>query len=439
MKELSEQLKKELVQIIKEDYIYCTISSECNVNNLKQDWLDLFKCAKWKLPDNSGKDSKNIRFIKNLELLQPSISAKCETSLLGVHGIVYSNRDEEITERFDHYKYENMSKQKSDFDYKIKEGNLEKVFDYDISDQICLSDVVFSVSTVTDKEIPDCPECDGKGLILCPECNGTGRKSCESCNGRGWILCENCDGLGEIRYIAGNYANGEERKKTKTCPICDGQGKLKCKDCDGSGMNTCEECDGNGKITCSRCHGSGKMVNGPVMQTVKYFKDKYFFERGLNLYVFTDDNSDERFEFKKKAVGQNNREAKSIVIRHDFQVTDTWLYSLKVSQLYQAPSKIIVDNRERFVNEMLDLWSDGKFLYNSIKNTIFSQEDDIVCVLENYYVTSPITVISVKYTDLMGSESSLEFYVWENLLWCDCYEELGFGKSLLLKIKKAIS
>lgn len=437
MKELSEQLKKELVQIIKKDHIYSTISSECNVNNLKQDWLDLFKRAKWK--SNYG-NSKNIRLIKNLELLQPSIYAKCETSLLGVHGIVYSNRDEEITEIFDHYKYENMSEQKSDFDYKINEGNLERVFDYDSSDQICLSDVVFSVSTVTDKKIPDCPECDGKGLILCPECNGTGRKSCESCNGRGWILCENCDGLGEIRYIAGNYANGEERKKTKTCPICDGKGKLKCKDCDGSGMNTCEECDGNGKITCSRCHGTGKMVNGPVMQTVKYFKDKYFFEKGLHLYVFTDDNSDsKRFEFKKKAIEKNKREATCIVSQLNFEVADTWLYSLQISQLYQAPGKIIVDNREHFDNEMLDIGSDGKFLYNSIKNEIFPQGDDIVCVLENYYATSPITVISVKYTDLMGSESNLEFYVWENLLWCDCYVELSFGKLLLLKIKKALS
>lgn len=98
-------------------------------------------------------------------------------------------------------------------------------------------------------------------------------------------MCEKCEGIGEIQYEAGNYANGDPRIKTKACPICGGQGKLKCNDCNGEGEMTCKKCNGEGKVTCMKCHGNGKPVSGSVMQIVKSFEDRCYFQKGVSLVM----------------------------------------------------------------------------------------------------------------------------------------------------------
>lgn len=459
MRELIKELKEALLGYVKGSYIYGIISPQrVNENNSKYDWIELLKSVKWKETNYDDKtinaNNKKVRFIKNLELLPYSISAKRPTPLLSVCGIVFSDRSEVKKKILDHYEYDNMSKQKSEFDYYINIDNLDKVF-YDSSNRLMetyrkLDDtfnIVFSVSTVTDKNIPDCPECNGNGHNHCPECDSTGKIVCEHCSGNGFLLCENCEGVGEIQYNAGNYANGEPRIKTKICPICEGKGKIYCNNCNGKGEKNCKKCHGEGEVICEKCHGSGKKVNGPIMREVQYFEDHYYFEKEVLLNVVTDNNPDsEKFEFKKKIKNNEKRKVEGILSMIDFNVTEEWLHSLQVSQLYQAPGKIIIDNKKQIGDELFALGDEYKILYDNIQEKILhiekehSKEDvNTVCVLEKHFTISPITVISVHYTDFDGSRSEIEFYVWENLIWCDCYEELIFWKLLSLKIKKVIS
>lgn len=261
MRELIKELKEALLGYVKGSYIYGIISPQrVNENNSKYDWIELLKSVKWKETNYDDKtinaNNKKVRFIKNLELLPYSISAKRPTPLLSVCGIVFSDRSEVKKKILDHYEYDNMSKQKSEFDYYINIDNLDKVF-YDSSNRLMetyrkLDDtfnIVFSVSTVTDKNIPDCPECNGNGHNHCPECDSTGKIVCEHCSGNGFLLCENCEGVGEIQYNAGNYANGEPRIKTKICPICEGKGKIYCNNCNGKGEKNCKKCHGEGEVT----------------------------------------------------------------------------------------------------------------------------------------------------------------------------------------------
>lgn len=459
MKELTKELKKDLFNIIKKSFLYGIISPlRVNENKSEYDWIELLKNVQWKESNYESKtknaNNKKVRFIKNLDLLPYSMSAKRATPLLSVCGIIFSDRSNVKTKTLDHYVYDNMSKQKSEFDYYINIDNLDKVFD-DASNSIMefsrkqddTFNIVFSVSTVTDKNIPDCPECNGNGHNHCPDCDSTGKITCEHCNGNGYFLCENCEGVGEIQYNAGNYANGEPRIKTKTCPICEGKGKIYCSNCNGKGEITCKKCHGEGEVICEKCHGSGKKVNGPIMQNIKYFEDHYYFEKEVLLNAVTDSNpNSEKFEFKKKTKNNVGKKVENILSFFDFDITEEWLHPLQISQLYQAPGKIIIDNRSQIEKELSTLGDEYKILYDNIQKQIGHIEKEhskgdinTVCILEKHFTISPITIISVRYTDFNGNENEIEFYAWENLLWCDCYEELSFGKLLLLKIKKAIS
>lgn len=392
MTELTAELKEELISTIKHLSIHAKIpSSKVNENKSESDWIKLLKSLKWKCVDYDGKiknaNSENTRFIKNMELIPHfSISAKRTTALVSILGVVLSDRSNEETKDLNHYEYDAMSKQKSDFDYYINEENLDKVFE-DYSNEYMER---------LRKE-------DGSFNIIFSVSNSNGTEE---------FLCENCNGVGEIEYNAGNYANGEPRIKTKTCPVCGGKG-----------------------------------IISSVRQTVKSFEDHYDFYKEILLNVISDkSHDDEKFEFKKKSNEKRKAETVRSFDSGDGYLTEKWLHTLQISRLYQAPNKIIIDNKSQIENELLALGDDYKVLYNGVQNEIRhmtkgdSKGDiNIVCVLERHFTISPITVIHVKYTDSYNNDLETKFYAWENLLWCENCDELSFGKLLLLKIKKAIS
>lgn len=422
MNKLPKELKTEIISNIKNSFIYSTISVQ-KENNSEHDWVELLKGAEWKETDYEGNtrsvNTKKSRFIKNLKLLSRSVSVKQDPFLLGIYGVVISDRSNRVKKVLNQSVYNDTSKDPSEFDYVINEKNLEQVLLDGSKKSRGL--VTFSVSTFSGDNIPDCPECKGSGQIFCSECKGKGKIRCKKCEGRGWVLCEKCEGIGEIQYKAGNYANGDPRIKTKACPICGGQGKLKCNDCNGEGEMTCKKCNGEGKVTCMKCHGNGKPVSGSVMQIVKSFEDKYYFQKGVSLVMKS---------------SRENKVIKPFFLKKIF--SHKWL---QISQMYKAPGKIITDNKAQIANEVFLSGDEYHSLYKAVQNDIksLSKKQNTVCVLENYFILSPITVISMQYTDLDGTNSEIVFYVWENFLWCDCYEELSFGKLLLLKIKKALS
>ena len=313
-----------------------------------------------------------------------SISSKRTTALVSILGVVSSDRSNVETKDLNHYEYDVMSKQKSDFDYYINEENLDKVLDDSSNEWMERSrkengsfNIVFSVS---------------------------------NSNGTEDFLCENCNGVGEIEYNAGNYASGELRIKTKTCPVCGGKGKI-----------------------------------SSVRQTVKSFEDHYDSDKKILLSVIVDKSpSEEKFEFKKKS--NEKRKVETAFSDDTCDGTEEWLRALQISQLYQAPNKIIIDNKKQIENELFAMGDDYKLLYNAVQDEIRYMENgnskrdiNTVCVLERHFTISPITVIHVKYTDLEKNDREIDFYVWENFLWCSIYDELSFGKLLLLKIKKVIS
>lgn len=58
---------------------------------------------------------------------------------------------------------------------------------------------------------------------------------CKTCNGSGYEPCEKCNGSGREEYIAGHFANGNEKIKVGNCSFCHGSGKIKCPSCKGKG------------------------------------------------------------------------------------------------------------------------------------------------------------------------------------------------------------
>lgn len=424
MNELTKELKDIIIREIKRRYFHCIVlPSDIDKANSKSQWIRLLRNLKWEKDSNTN--SKQIRFLNNLNLFQCSISVKYEPTLLGIYGIVFSDRYNIVTRELNHKAYDNMSKYPSDFDYVINEGNLEKALSELSMEPKCFLPgkclIDFSVSTLTGDKIPDCSECKGEGECFCPICKGKGKVRCRDCKGRGWLMCEKCGGIGEIQYEAGNYANGELRIKTKACPICEGQGKLKCNNCNGEGEVACKECNGKGKLTCRKCHGSGKKVNSSVIQTIKSFEDRYYFQKGMSFVIKSNDvNNASRF----------------------FPIIKSFSHKyLRISRMYQASGQIIIDNKAQIANEVFSSGDELLPLYDAIQKDIETlwRKRKAVCVLENYFTTLPITIISMQYSDLDGGNNAIEFYVWENLIWCNCSEELSFWKLLSLKIKKVIS
>lgn len=441
MNELTKELKETLIKEIKNSFIYGIIPPQkVKKNYSEHDWIELLKSAKWKETNYEGihkhANIAKVRFIKNLDLFSHTIAGKQATPLLGIYGIIFSDRNNIITKIFENKTYDEMSKDPYDFDYVINEENLEKALSNLTMRPKCLSVnkcfINFSASTFTGDKIPDCPECKGRGKCHCTICKGEGEIICEDCKGKGWLICEKCEGIGEIQYEAGNYSNGELRIKTKTCPICEGKGKLKCDNCNGKGKIACEKCNGKGEVTCRRCHGSGKTVNSPVMQTIKSFEDRYFFLKNMSFVSKSNDENEVRklFYFTND---ENELKTSFYFIPNKY---------LQMSQLYQSANKILIDNKTQIANEVFSLGGEYHSMYKAIQKDIKELwgKQKAVCLLENYFTTSPITIISAQYADSDGCNHQIEFYAWDNLLWCDDFiNELSFWKLLLLKIKKTIS
>lgn len=106
---------------------------------------------------------------------------------------------------------------------------------------------------------------------LCPSCLGVGFARCGSCQGGKFGLpakvkveCSDCDGsgrkshfhhMGTIHGGAGARNRDLGWQGTKTCPKCDGTGKVEV-----DKATYCKECGGTGATRCTVCQGSGKQV-----------------------------------------------------------------------------------------------------------------------------------------------------------------------------------
>ena len=222
MQKLSDDLKKNLKDSIQHKAsAYAFLPKGVKVDNTDSAyWIGILKKMRWKcygfkyFGDENKPQSvqtKQARFLKNIDLFATNVSVRVEKKpLMAVYAQVTCDRSEENEETTEGYKYENMQKRKEDFPYNVDRTWLKNNMDYlSMNNLMHDNPIIYSVSTIAGKNIPACKHCDGSGKMICEDCNGTG-----------WIICEACQGIGEMQYEAGNYANGEVKIKSKTCPHC---------------------------------------------------------------------------------------------------------------------------------------------------------------------------------------------------------------------------
>ena len=418
MQQLTDKIKKELKDCIRYTFSHGLIKPETDSNSMSEaDWIDLLKAIQWKHYDGEkfkAIPAKCSRFLKNLDLFADNISVCIEQKpLLVVYVKVMCYRGTEREERIAGYRYEELKKGKDEFPYLVNRSNLSEQlggegWNYLTNENRKLGRCVYSVSTI-----------DGNKIPSCNRCKGTGKVACESCDGNGWQICEACGGVGEIQYEAGNYSSGEVRIKTKPCTYCDGRGKRICPDCKGESENVCPV-----------CHGSGKMTDEGCMQIVKSFEDQYHLDGEIQILVS-----------EKKKAGRwsdETADAKNVAkIVYEERATPDYLTSLQVSRMYSAPGQLTEDNRTAIENDIL-AWDGevGRVFYDSVQKSIGDDCNDTVCVVENYYPLSPITVITVYPHGDEDENYGLEIYAWENLLWCnDDIPEVSLLQLILKRIK----
>jgi hypothetical protein len=79
------------------------------------------------------------------------------------------------------------------------------------------------------KQLVNCSNCYGKGILMCGKCGGNGMTKCDNCY------------TGTITDVV----NGGR----KTCYICNGTMRINCKDCNGKGnQGRCPRCGGRGQV-----------------------------------------------------------------------------------------------------------------------------------------------------------------------------------------------
>ena len=418
MQQLKDQLKSYLKDSIQSSAsAYAILPMGINTDNPNNnDWINVLETAKWKCTNMDGKshslEIKKKRFLRNIGLFAVNVSIQMiKKPLMAVYAQVTCDRDKEFEETIEGCKYENMQKRKEDFPYNVDrtwlKKNLGSLSLYNLENG---KPIIYSVSTIAGEDIPACKHCHGLGKIACEDCNGTG-----------WIICEVCQGTGEMQYEAGNYANGEMRIKSKTCSHCNGEGKIPC-----------SNCKGQGEITCSVCHGSGKMSNENCVQKVKSFKNQFSWEGSVEILI-------PRKQEECKWEDEENLYYGDYIFNPIECEPDNWLSTLQISKLYSSPGHLTEDNSEKIKQDVLANGDEYTgVLFDSFQDEIKVNSNSTVCVIENYYSFPPVILISVHYNN-GGYDSDIEFYVWDNLVWCNSYEELSLLQLLQKQLKRKIN
>lgn len=393
----------------------CEITGFVDKSEKDEDyWLDVLRHGKWRRmwdgKPESLQSGDSLR-LKNLDLYVTSVTVNSSAAMVAVDKIVACDRSEEHEEIINECKYPDGDKAKSDFPFMATEDNLTDFLD--IYDRRKYGSTVYSVSTLGGSDIPTCNICHGRGHL-----------TCETCGGQGSIVCEACHGLGEIEYNAGNYANGEPRIKSKACPNCGGTGRLTCPDCHGEGTRVCRRCD-----------GSGKVATGSCVQRVKSFDDIYYTNTNLRLLINTANSGNNGYG------GNAGNNIDSVFGTDNVlgYIAPEWFAPLWISKMYTHPGKLTKDNSEAIRTEAA---ADGN-MDAYLKEALEWLEEDVeqaggsqstVCLLENYFQTSPIVEI------IVGQEGDYDmtFYVWEDIIWCDQIWEVNKWDVLFRRIKSKL-
>lgn len=393
----------------------CEITGFVDKSEKDEDyWLDVLRHGKWrrmwdgKLESLQSGDSLRL---KNLDLYVTSVTVNPSAAMVAVNKIVACDRSEEHEEIINECKYPDGDKAKSDFPFMATEDNLTDFLD--IYDRRKYGSTVYSVSTLGGSDIPTCNICHGRGHL-----------TCETCGGQGSIVCEACHGLGEIEYNAGNYANGEPRIKSKACPNCGGTGRLTCPDCHGEGTRVCRRCD-----------GSGKVATGSCVQRVKSFDDIYYTH--TNLWLFIKSVNSEYNGYRGNT--GNNIDSVFGTDNVSGYIAPEWFAPLRISKMYTHPGKLTKDNSEAIRTEAAADGSMDAYLKEAIKRLKSDVEQaggsqSTVCLLENYFQTSPIVEI------IVGQEGDYDmtFYVWEDIIWCGQIWDVNKWDVLFRRIKSKL-
>lgn len=181
-------------------------------NNISE-WLDVIsKNGKWIDSYNEGLDAGQKRFLDKIKVLGNNF--KLESGYLGLSTFcnIMIDREKITTETIDGIEFDDMKKDRYDFDYQVTEDNIQEVI-HDINGY----DELIPFSVITKSNADNAPKC-------------------ECCNGKKFFKCDDCDGTGRKTYSEGNFANGEEKIKTGQCGNCLGTGKIECDECHGTGV-----------------------------------------------------------------------------------------------------------------------------------------------------------------------------------------------------------
>lgn len=213
---------------------------------------------------------------------------------------------------------------------------------------------------------------------------------CGNCNGSGLVKCERCggSGLGE-QYVAGNYASGEERIETGTCPDCHGRGEV-----------TCHYCNGEGRLSVFAREYS---LISSVSETVYYEIDAYYWNP-WNLWNYP-------FSYHLSDYAKPNP-SRSPYARMSWNIANTVIKELKecVSLRNKNRNTIETDSRQE-VNAIMkanDL--ENAYTHNLTKYENGREVDRsfVVSLREQHYV-----IPAKKLTITLKNKHTIDFLVYQ--------------------------
>jgi hypothetical protein len=212
-----------------------TISGKFDFENITDEkWLRIISRNSKKQENRKGQ----LRFLQKLRKIATNIKRTNEYMLVSSFRNIMIDREQIAMEIIDGGKLEEYTKDPYASDYllsskdiaetvkmrpvylkddEVRDFRQKKTYYTSDEERICFSiperEEIFSVSTHdSNRGIPICPHCKGKGFFKCEECEGSGRE----------------------QYVDGYYASGEERVKTGQCSHCYGRGKIDCEVCGGA-------------------------------------------------------------------------------------------------------------------------------------------------------------------------------------------------------------
>jgi hypothetical protein len=330
----------------------------------------------------------SLRVLKKLPKIAKNSKITDEYILMSSFLHVMIDRENITIEHVEGNNEADFVKNQYDFDYQISTKDIRKVFEKE-NEQ-----VIFSVTTHSSATLPPCPDCKGKGFFRCEDCKGSGRE----------------------QYVDGNFADGEERKKTGPCSHCYGQGK----------------------IACEKCNGTGKQpIYANTYQTVRRFEDRktvliydYLsasWEGGLNnnkwdmLCNDMDDWDMRQYNYNWDMLYNDNRYHPLIKIIKIWYNMDNIELENCIEKLYKNSKEIIIDRKDEAIQPIFSETRnkcnilEGKD-YHKKRAYSFWKEQELVkgqlgCSLAKHYA---IPAIKLSFTDTIENRERI-IYIVEDL------------------------